>query len=373
MVATPTNFMKHRRIAILEFACGGGMAMQPVQEIPTSILREGRAMLYALASDWAQLSDWDVFVCWDSKFGKCAISNVAVQTIDANESFLDAWKVLANKVDFVLVIAPEIDNQLAEITKALRTCGACLLNADSLFIEAASDKWLTAQSLQLANLPHPKTERVSNFIRLDLPHKTTTDDDRSNAWTIKPRDGAGCHEVHRLESLPDVRRYIAEASPMIRDWNRYILQPWIEGISGSVAVLCGPGRECVLPAMSQTLSMVTNSSISEVQYLGGAGPFQAISPSALNAFANRVIRSLPGSPLGWVGIDFVVVNSNALDDSIVAIEVNSRLTTSYLGLRSIIQENPAGLLFQVAIGQDARFTLSGRSTTFDSFGTFAHD
>ena len=115
------------------------MAKQPLNQIPVSLLREGRAMLNALASDWSRLHGWDVMVSWDSKFGALDIPGVAVHSIDAGLNFLDAWRAIADEVDFVVVIAPEIDNQLIDVIEALRGSNAILLNADSHFLRAASD------------------------------------------------------------------------------------------------------------------------------------------------------------------------------------------------------------------------------------------
>lgn len=346
-------------------------------------------MLHALASDWAQLTDWKVFVCWDARLGECEIRNVTVQFIEANESFLEAWKVLANDVDYVLVIAPEIDNQLVQIINALRACGARMLNADSVFLEAASDKWKTSLAFQRANVRHPRTQRLTDFISqtegmpLSEGRWTGTnahpDESRSSLsiaphrWTIKPRDGAGCHEVMRFESLDEVRDFIDENSRKGCDWDRYLIQPWIEGISASVAVLCGPRQLCVLPAMLQKIELDPKKSSSKVLYTGGEGPFHGTAPEMLNDFASRVIRSLPGAPVGWVGIDLIVDNSKSSEESMVAIEINPRLTTSYLGVREIISENPAKLLFQVASGLEIGFFASDRTTTFDSFGTHLRD
>jgi predicted ATP-grasp superfamily ATP-dependent carboligase len=393
------------RIAILEFVTGGGMVAVPIREIPTSLQQEGRAMLLALASDWASLSGWDVFICWDSRWGEFEMLNVSVRRLNTDESFLDVWRELANEVDYVVVIAPEMDRQLTQITDVLRTSGAIILNADSAFIEASSDKLLTAYYLELANVAHPNTQRVIDFIQKGYEADLRSDawtgrsarptpefsDLRSDAWsgrsarptpavtaasepwTIKPRDGAGCQEVFRLSSLAEVQQFIRDRTQVGCDWSRYLIQPWIQGIAGSVAVLCGPERWCVLPAMSQSLLVDEHSPQSGVQYRGGEGPFQSNLQALIESFAVRVIRSLPGSPLGWVGIDFVVTDSASLEDSLVAIEVNPRLTTSYLGLREVISENLAELLLQVGLGHNAGFSMSGRSATFDCFGTFGND
>ena len=74
----------------------------------------------------------------------------------------------------------------------------------------------------------------------------------------------------------------------------------------------------------------------------------------------------------WTHIH-IIIDRFDIVESIVAIEVNPRLTTSYLGLRDIIVENLAGLVFQAALGQCPEFSDSGRSIVFDSFGTTNND
>ncbi len=363
--------MTCRSIAILEFISGGGLVSRPLHEIPSSLLREGKAMLLALATDWARLPDWNVVVCWDSRLAPCVIPDVTTRLIDQNDAYLDVWHSIAMEVDFVLVIAPEIDNKLFEIVETLREHGANLLNADSQFLNAASDKWLTAQSFHQAKIAHPKTFLLGDA--LDSSLFTDAELSLDQAWLIKPRDGAGCHRIQRFNSLQAVKQHVEHAFGQASDRNRYLLQPWIEGSAGSVAVLGGADKLCVLPAMRQTIELGDLTRKSDIHYSGGQGPWPEVVQSELDAFAIRTIQSLPGTPIGWIGVDFVMTDRSSPAGSFVAIEVNPRMTTSYLGLREIIDENLAQMLFQTATGIVSRYSLSGRSIGFNSFGTITKD
>jgi predicted ATP-grasp superfamily ATP-dependent carboligase len=49
--------------------------------------------------------------------------------------------------------------------------------------------------------------------------------------------------------------------------------------------------------------------------------------------------------MGYVGIDMVLTDRDA-----VVIEVNPRVTTSYVGLRKVLRPNPAALMLEAARG-----------------------
>jgi predicted ATP-grasp superfamily ATP-dependent carboligase len=59
--------------------------------------------------------------------------------------------------------------------------------------------------------------------------------------------------------------------------------------------------------------------------------------------AKRVVESYSGLR-GYVGVDFVLTK-----DGPVVIEVNPRLTTSYIGLREVVRFNPAQAMLDAAL------------------------
>lgn len=319
-------------------------------------------MLRALATDWSTNPTWQVTVCWDPRIGEWDIPAIEVHEVGDRVPFLDAWQSISREADYVLVIAPEIDNQIVEIVRTLREQGACLLNADERFLVTASDKWLTAQAFQQSEIAHPTTLRLNDVLEKGI--QCNEWHHLQLGWAIKPRDGAGCLDIRHVRSL---KSFLLESQPEI-DPSRYIVQPWIDGIAGSVAVLCGASERVVLPAMYQNIPLDHSLASEGVQYLGGRGPWNEILQTTLEAFANRVISALPGLPRGWIGIDFIQTEAEESNQSLIAIEVNPRLTTSYIGLRKIIAENLADLLFQTAVDQKIGYSLSGNSVRFDSFG-----
>jgi predicted ATP-grasp superfamily ATP-dependent carboligase len=98
-------------------------------------------------------------------------------------------------------------------------------------------------------------------------------------------------------------------------------------------------------------------------YSGGATPLEHPLADRAAAAALRACRALPGLR-GYVGVDVVLTRSEA-----VVIEVNPRLTTAYLGVRSAIGANVAALALAACAGRllpppparrRIRFSAAGR-------------
>jgi tyramine---L-glutamate ligase len=95
-------------------------------------------------------------------------------------------------------------------------------------------------------------------------------------------------------------------------------------------------------------------------YCGGQLPL----PDRLDRRARRLGQAAvevlgggtPAGPVGWLGIDLVLGDDPEGADDVV-IEVNPRLTTSYLGLRRLARDNLAAALLAVAVGEPARLSF----------------
>ena len=70
-----------------------------------------------------------------------------------------------------------------------------------------------------------------------------------------------------------------------------------------------------------------------VSYLGGSGPLVTVSSEKLKIWVEQIRSALPSGAMGWIGIDFVIPPLDSGTNDLVFIEVNPRLTTSYLGYR----------------------------------------
>ena len=78
----------------------------------------------------------------------------------------------------------------------------------------------------------------------------------------------------------------------------------------------------------------------------------------------EVARALP-HPRGFLGVDLVLGDEPSGD---YAIEVNPRLTTSYVGLRALCRENLAGAMIDIVSGKTAALSWRDQAVEFYSDG-----
>jgi predicted ATP-grasp superfamily ATP-dependent carboligase len=321
----------------------------------SSLLSEGRAMLSAIVSDFAAIAGVEVTTLLAENreaehFHAVCSTVVATQTHDS----INAFERLAAAADWTLVIAPEIDGILVEKCRRVREVGGRLLGPDIDLIELLSDKHRTAECLAGHNVP------VCRGIRLEAD---PLDRGRLAGFpfpaVVKPLDGCGSLGVRRVRNIDDVGK---------GDVPRR-LEQYVPGFAASVAAICGPKVCQLLPPCAQRLS-----DDGTFQYLGGSVPIAPALSARATALARRAIEALP-EPIGYIGVDMVLGNDvNGNDD--VVIEINPRLTTSYVGLRRLANSNLAHVMLNAASGRqvDPLSFRSGR-VEFDGCGNvhYFHD
>jgi hypothetical protein len=164
---------------------------------------------------------------------------------------------------------------------------------------------------------------------------------RANALTypavVKPRDGAGSQATFLIPSRADFERWEHSLSTEPR-LEHAIWQPFVSGAAVSVALIVAPdaGRMETLPVCEQRLS-----GDGRFSYLGGRIPARCEHGAAVQDAALRACRLVPGLR-GYVGVDLIVPDASPWTPAIV--EINPRLTTSYIGDRALSTENLAARL-----------------------------
>ena len=124
--------------------------------------------------------------------------------------------------------------------------------------------------------------------------------------------------------------------------NTFIVQEIKPGLAASVAFLVGPNHCISLPPAAQHLSLD-----GDVKYLGGHVPLSPEIARRAETIARQAIEGIPGA-FGYMGVD-VVLGEDGQD---WAIEINPRLTTSYVGLRELAETNLAEIMLAVVQGQE---------------------
>jgi tyramine---L-glutamate ligase len=330
------------RIFLYEFVTGGGCYSHVGSPRHASLLAEGRAMLSAIAADLSRLDDVKLDVLADACEGPsplpacCRVHEVRSQADERR-----AIDELAAVADWTLLIAPEFQGHLAIRCRAVERAGGKLLGPDARFVALASDKHATAQRLAEMNV------RVPQGIALEAGDRFPSD--FLYPAVLKPRDGAGSLGVRRLHAA-------CASHPVAVGPSR--LEEYCAGTPASVALLCGPGRiESLVPCRQH---------LDGFAYLGGSLPMESCLARRARESAVRAVAAL-GATRGYVGVDLVLGDDPSGADDYV-IEINPRLTTSYVGLRSLAQGNLAEAMIAVAEGRRVELCWKSGPIQFEASG-----
>ncbi len=276
-------------------------------------------MLTALAEDIAAVADLTVIVDddLDIKLPQCERKPCV-----RFEPMWSQWVRAAQGCDAAIIIAPETEGILAKAVGMLRAAEVPVVASTGDFLRITSDKWLCAKHFAQAGVPHPLTWEASEL-------KQGVSQTAHGKLILKPRDGCGTQGVRLVN---DFQQALAEAN------RSDIVQPYISGIPASIALIVHHSSTTILPAVAQEIA------IENCAYCGGHGPLNTDLQRRAMHLADQAMRAMPAAPRGFVGLD-IVLGETAADD--VVIEVNSRLTTSYVGLRHIVKNNLAACILGI--------------------------
>jgi predicted ATP-grasp superfamily ATP-dependent carboligase len=290
-------------------------------------------MLSAITGDFRQLSGVEV---------------VAVETADEA-----AFRQEAARADGTLVIAPESDSILETRCRWVEEVGGRLLGPSSAAVGWAADKLTLARRWQEHGLPTPPS-------RLLLPGDAPS----SNNWPVvcKPRRGAGAQATFVVRNSTELSavRQRAESQGQAGE---LIVQPFVRGTAASVAWLIGPSQRIPMLPAAQHLS-----GDHQLHYQGGEIPLPPDLAHRAVQWTDRAIACVDGL-LGYVGVDLILGDAaDGSRDSLI--ELNPRLTTSYIGLRAMAKTNLAMSWLRIVNGEPAaapewkagaaRFEANGR-------------
>jgi predicted ATP-grasp superfamily ATP-dependent carboligase len=158
---------------------------------------------------------------------------------------------------------------------------------------------------------------------------------------VKPRDGAGSQAIQLCCQASDPLEFTLGRN--LAPTDRLLVQEYVPGLAASVACLIGPVQTISLVPCQQVLS-----ADGRFRYLGGRMPIAPKFAARASRIAAAAIQCVPGL-LGYVGVD-VVLGDDGRD---WAIEINPRLTTSYVGLRALARFNLAAAMLCVVRGERA--------------------
>ncbi len=339
--------MTAMHVLLYEFLTGGGLLSQPELSECRSLLDEGSAMTSALCADFCSLPQCRVQVLRDARLPELKVPGCDILSVSAPGEDEDHLARLCSRVDWTMIIAPETGGLLAQRCRLVEAAGGRLLGPSVEFIELAADKHRTAERLRQFGVPTPSGRMLECGERLpdDFPYPAV----------VKPLDGCGSQEVRLIDSASDAASY-GPAAQTSR------LEEFCPGVAASVSILCGPAVQHVLPPCRQLLS-----EDGRFNYLGGSLPLPSDLDRRARALATQTIQSFQGAR-GYIGVDVVLGNAEDGGQDYV-IEINPRLTTSYVGLRAACRGNLAAAMLQAADGQQPGLAFRDELVCFKADGS----
>ena len=351
-------------IFLYEFVTGGGLFFEEslAASDADSLAGEGRAMLLALAEDFLAIDGVSVTVLQDlrvwskqqsspSFYRSMATGHLNLITVDTPSAARRFWMRAAQAADYTIVIAPEINGHLLRIVDELEAASVSLLSPPATFVQIAADKLACCQRLQ----QHDCATIETSLIDLALAERWLADGRRI---VTKPRFGAGSQGIQITDDLANVGRFVAN--------DQFVMQPLESGQAVSVAAICSGRETQLLPACRQHLGPRDGLSGGTFQYQGGSLPLDDCLNRRAHSLARKAITAMPPT-IGYCGLDLLLGDrTDAAEDKVV--EINPRLTTSYVGLRAACVGNLALAMLQAAQGRTMPLAFSAESIEFDCLG-----
>ena len=302
------------RLFVYEFISGGGLWCQPHWGEPNgTLLAEGQAMLLAIVQDLLDVSDIEVSILQDQRVQLGDIGAFCTEVADVQSAYRE-FDRLAIDCDGTLIIAPEIDNCLWQWTHRAIDQGARLIGPGLALVEIASNKQRTVEFLAQNGVPVPDGRCWNR--RDPLP------DGLMYPLVAKPTFGAGCHGVRKVSSQAELSHHLGQFERET-DWR---LETYCAGTPASVSAICGSSDTWILPPCTQRLK----DDLTE--YLGGDLILEPGLVRRAETLAKQTLDILP-EKFGYISLDLQLGHDPLGSDDYV-IEVNPRLTTSYVPLRA---------------------------------------
>jgi len=329
-----------KKILVCEFITGGGLSGAP---LPQSLAHEGVLMRDALLRDINELAQYEVTVMHDARLipSQFAVHSLVVQGAE----FLNVFNKAINETDLIWLIAPETNAALIELTE-LCLASEALLSESSKSDEhetipkhigcgyeatlIGTSKTLAFEALKKANihtLPVFAGDELMQASVLQQMLKLNT-----QKWIAKPEDGAGCEGIRYFDSIDAMRDWLK----LDDQYLNYLAQPYQNGVNASFSFLCDGSQAWLLSANRQHITLEGQAFKLTGITVNGMLPYW----QRFETLMRKLVKMLPDA-LGYVGVDVII---DPVTDHIYVIDINPRLTSSYIGMSRAIGHNAAKII-----------------------------
>jgi tyramine---L-glutamate ligase len=345
---------------IVEHISAGGCAIDgDTAPVSDHLVQQGWAMLEAILKDAARAGVRVSTLVRQAPKNK--IEGCDFIVVDDEVALLDRFDSLARQADWVLVIAPETDDALTRWLTRIEVLGVRTMNCSVPATALCGDKLSLGLHLTQAGV---KTPQVVRFM--------DGDDVDADLWckqfariVVKPRYGAGCEQAFCFNGgeVGTQRERFESCFNSVHGGTEMIVQPCVDGDAFSASYFVNEGDVTLLGVCRQHIDFVNEgASCVRLVYRGGEVVSDAALARRVDRLGKQAVDSIVGLG-GFVGVDVVLASScdaagAVCDVEDFVIEINPRLTMSYVGLRAVGDSNlAAGLMGSVEATRSAQQRL----------------
>ncbi|PPD19445.1 MAG: ATP-dependent carboxylate-amine ligase [Methylomonas sp.] len=331
------------KLLVFEYICGGGLAGQ---DLPSTLAAEGRLMLQAVLDDLSRLAEIDVTVLVDARLALPVSARMACVTVTATDDYRHILSQQLAHCDVFLPIAPESDGVLHQLGKLPSTLGKPALLSPTATIALCGDKLATLQQLARHGVVVAETRNLTP----EMPWPQVV---------IKPIDGAGCQGSGLITDPDAYRSHCQTLEPA-----QWIVQPWLSGQAMSLSCLFQQGQGWLLSVNRQHVV------IEQGRFRLDGCDVNCVPRHDYNHLVARIAQAMPGL-WGYVGIDLIESDIENSPANYPVLEINPRLTTSYVGIyqatginvieQMLLMRDGVSPKLAKAGGSPVRVTVEGRA------------
>lgn len=319
------------KILLFEWLVGGGLL---VEDLPLNhscpLFHQGFAMRQAIGEDFLA-AGCELVLPTDRRCVGLSSTGPEVG-IDSGSELPNLLRRLGGEVDFLFLIAPESAGRLQQVLEWCEPHRARLLSPGVEWVRLFSDKQASCDWLRQVGIRVPAGRGWRSGCDawppagIELP------------VVIKPNDGCAGEGLQVVEQSWDHAVIPSDGS-----WR---VESLVRGESVSVMALTGGGQHLLLQPTRQRFAAGRLG-----DYVGGEILLESKAVAAIWAAAERALVEMDGI-CGMIGFDLVLERLPGKPaPRVTMIEVNPRLTSSYLGLRKYYAGNLAGCLLSLMRGE----------------------
>ena len=326
------------------------------------ISSEAESLILALVED---LKEEDVYLLLNEKYqyiAKDLDNTINIILLNDDFDFEDFLLKDASKFNRTIFIASEEDDALYGITRFLEESNIKIYNSNAHACEVCSDKFEMFHTLK-SQITQPFTFKITldsdiywkKPILFNLKANNMKESDFEYGYSdelfdslniekkyiAKPVNGLDCENIKIIKSKEDVD----DLENIFDDGSEILIQEYIEGEVLSVSLI-SDGDNAIALSLNKQFVHITDDF---QQYLGGQLPYRHPAKDMIFDKAVKAVKSIEGIK-GFVGVDLILVENDG-DYEVYIIEINSRFTTPYVGLREVLNINIAKTILDLIDGK----------------------